>query len=605
MLTQRGRHYGGRIPESLAGIPDATYHGILTDPPFGLSPDLARPEVVRSVVKVWLAETEGVEACERAKAQLPRSGMLGRAWDNLPPSPATWAELLRVTRPGGLCIAYSHGSVYGLMELAARLAGWEVLPMMVRIHGGAMALGMDVSKAIDKAAGAEREVIGRESTRPTRPNEHALVGRDNKGIRGRGRGTTTGIRDITAPATPEAERFAGHNTAIKNASDPILVLRKPPEGTWAENAVRWGCGAFNVDAARIPAGVDYEKKCAEPVGHVSNRGGVTRGKMNDVRGNSFSPKGRMPSTVMLEHLDGCGPTVCLDGCPVATVGEQTGWTDGRGPRVVAPSDGPRRRLLPDGRTSTYVDPRGIDPGDSGTGARFFYQARASAAERHRGAESCLWVADRQHPDGWRLVDREEYERVGETCVAEAMASERYAEMMALGYMRRSHGNDDRSEIDADASVYGKGLNKAKRLKPLKMIEDDDRLDAKRFLEVARESKRCAGNPHLAVKPSDGGAQLARLILQPDGPDGEPPRLLVPWSGSESEVIAAALAGWRLDHVDTAEMSEQWPVVGDARVRWWAEAIERQGSGKAIDTLRAMATGADPEPEEDPQLTLFP
>jgi hypothetical protein len=103
---------------------------------------------------------------------------------------------------------------------------------------------LDVSKAIDKAAGAEREVVG---------NTSEASGRTV------GLGTSAGYhgditsghcRDITAPATDAARQWAGFGTALKPAFEPVVVARKPLIGTVAANVLAHGTGALNIDGCR-------------------------------------------------------------------------------------------------------------------------------------------------------------------------------------------------------------------------------------------------------------------------------------------------------------------------------------------------------------------
>jgi site-specific DNA-methyltransferase (adenine-specific) len=117
-------------------------------------------------------------------------------------------------------------------------AGFEIRDMIAWVYGSGFPKSLDVSKAIDKAAGAEREVVGQRTT----------------GI-GTGEGSTPimgdGNRDITAPATPEAKQWQGWGTALKPALEPITVARKPLIGTVAENVLQHGTGAINVDGGRV------------------------------------------------------------------------------------------------------------------------------------------------------------------------------------------------------------------------------------------------------------------------------------------------------------------------------------------------------------------
>jgi site-specific DNA-methyltransferase (adenine-specific) len=119
-------------------------------------------------------------------------------------------------------------------------AGFEIRDMIAWVYGQGFPKSLDVSKAIDKAAGAEREVVGQYAS--FRPNNHA----DTKY---NGNLHTNG--SITAPATDSARQWSGWGTALKPAMEPITVARKPLSGTVAENVQEWGTGAINVDGCRV------------------------------------------------------------------------------------------------------------------------------------------------------------------------------------------------------------------------------------------------------------------------------------------------------------------------------------------------------------------
>src|SRR5699024_9588428 len=87
---------------------------------------------------------------------------------------------------------------------------------------------------------AEREVIGKNPW--TNSANHFVPGEDH---------TQRVHTDVTAPATPEAERWAGWGTALKPAIEPVIVARKPLAGTVAGNVLEWGTGALNIDASRV------------------------------------------------------------------------------------------------------------------------------------------------------------------------------------------------------------------------------------------------------------------------------------------------------------------------------------------------------------------
>jgi len=521
------------------------------------------------------------------RPSIAQGGMLNRPWDNLVPSPRLNREILRVLRPGAIHLSY-QGRASHWAAISQELAGFRMLPSIVRIHGGAMALGANTGKAIDKAAGLEREVTKAAATRPQLSRsmhyDHA-------------RGLAHEPSPITAPASPLAALFDDHATALKDSKEIILAARKPLDGTGAEVAERWGTGGYNVGGGRIPSGPDHERNCRgrERVGSSVSYLPKVGHKPRDASKDSL---GRYPSTVIFEHLTTCGAGWCADGCPVAAIDEQ-----GRAKGVH--SAGGKRERVPINASSSPV--YGNMPSHSAhrfgetdarpSTARVYYQGRASAAERHTGAEHLLWIRDADHDDGWLLVDEDAFEQRGADDVARAMGSERYREMMAEGYRKPRAKPALRGTLLANLGRPGNYHYK----RPGEGEIDVDHEDATAFLDAARESGRCRGNPGLAVKAIDGGSHLAKLLLQPTV-DGVEPVILIPFAGSGSEIIAAMMAGWR--RIVAIESSEQMCELALARVAWWRRRIAEMGPGPALDMLRGWGTAPDSAKPPDPQMSLF-
>jgi DNA modification methylase len=90
-------------------------------------------------------------------------GFMGKAWDasGVAFQVETWEAVLRVLKPGGHLLAFGGTRTYHRMTCAIEDAGFEIRDCLQWIYGSGFPKSLDVSKAIDKAAGAEREVIGR------------------------------------------------------------------------------------------------------------------------------------------------------------------------------------------------------------------------------------------------------------------------------------------------------------------------------------------------------------------------------------------------------------------------------------------------------------
>lgn len=259
-----------------------------------------RPGDCRETLRAMVASGEQVDSivCD------PPYGIdyLSAAWDtpdNIAFDRTFWELCLKVLKPGGHLVAFSASRTYHRLVCAVEDAGFEVRDRIrfecsPETKYGAFVDGLtdeqrsvlaellndqtgtelswttakgfpknhDVSKALDKSAGAVRtERLG------VKPGHEKLVGVDNvKGFRD-GEGSTRGgysrpwmsdpkaVEDShyeLAPVTDEAKAWKGWGTALKPAHEPILLARKPLDGTVAANVRKHGVGGLNVDACRVP-----------------------------------------------------------------------------------------------------------------------------------------------------------------------------------------------------------------------------------------------------------------------------------------------------------------------------------------------------------------
>ena len=212
----------GDSTERLLSLPAGCASSIVTDPPYGLSPD--------GKARTWDDVGEG-----RAKG-----GFMGQDWDAAVPG-VTWAKAcLHALRPGGWIAAFSSTRTQHRLTCALEDAGFQIRDVIAVAQFQGFPKSQDASKALDAHFGAEREVVGREG----RSGGSALFGGAKNG-----HGS-----DITAPATPEAQRFNGWGTALKPSYEPCILARKPMIGTLAENLLAHGTGAINIDGCRFAYG---------------------------------------------------------------------------------------------------------------------------------------------------------------------------------------------------------------------------------------------------------------------------------------------------------------------------------------------------------------
>ena len=171
---------------------------------------------------------------------------MGRKWDYDVPSVDIWVECLRVLKPGGHLLAFAGTRTQHRMCVNIEDAGFDIRDMIAWVYGSGFPKSHNVSKAIDEAAGAEREIV---RTHVQSKNEriygHTVCSSDGRGNK------LEQVWDITAPATPEAQQWEGWGTALKPALEPITVARKPFKGTVANNVLTHGTGAINIDECRV------------------------------------------------------------------------------------------------------------------------------------------------------------------------------------------------------------------------------------------------------------------------------------------------------------------------------------------------------------------
>ena len=149
-----------------------------------------------------------------------------------------WAECLRVLKPGGHLLAFSGTRTVHRMVCAIEDAGFEIRDMITWNYGSGFPKSLDVSKAIDKKFGVESEVVG--------IKKNAMSGWNTDGS------TKFIDRPILKGTSEQAKQWSGWGTALKPSIEPICVARKPlSEKTVAENVLKWGVGAINIDGCRV------------------------------------------------------------------------------------------------------------------------------------------------------------------------------------------------------------------------------------------------------------------------------------------------------------------------------------------------------------------
>lgn len=232
--------HAGDCTEVLKTLAPNSIEAAVSDPPYGLS-DMS-PAKVADCLSAWA----------RGEAWTPTGkGFMGKEWDAWTPGPEMWRELYRVLKPGAHALIFAGSRTQDLMSIALRLAGFEVRDTLQWLYSAsAMSKSHDISKAIDKSAGAEREVIGAK-TYPDGKQHTYTRNPPRKWVRA-WRDTPRALAPMdTAPATDAAQQWQGWGTALRPAYEPIILARKPLDGTAAQNTLTHGCGGLNIDGCRV------------------------------------------------------------------------------------------------------------------------------------------------------------------------------------------------------------------------------------------------------------------------------------------------------------------------------------------------------------------
>jgi DNA modification methylase len=285
-------------------------------------------------------------------------GFMGKSWDStgIAYDVTVWAECLRVLKPGGHILAFGGSRTFHRLAVAVEDAGFEIRDTIAWIYGSGFPKSLDVSKAIDKKAGAEREVTGqRQGAQSNSTGKFGGWGNDN--------GSGVSSFNETAPSTAEAQQWSGWGTALKPAFEPIVVGRKPfGKGvTVAENVLAWGVGGLNIDASRIgteKVTINTFDNGAKPFGGAVGEPFTSR-----------QSEGRWPANVILDEVT------------AGLVDEQSGQVKGQ--VGMSKTKGDFRFIEGDTETVQKFDQGKTD---SGGASRFFYQAKASKRDRNEGLE---------------------------------------------------------------------------------------------------------------------------------------------------------------------------------------------------------------------------
>lgn len=328
----------------LKTLPDASVDAVVTDPPAGI-------------------------------------GFMGKAWDNDKGGRRQWIawltevmrECLRVLKPGGHALVWSLPRTSHWTGTACEDAGFEVRDTVAHINSQGFPKSHDVSKAIEKHLGGELAVVGYPTAYDgavrDRTGTHAQPFSDQGGHGHKDRWATP----VTAATSEAAKQWTGYGTALKPAVETWWLLRKPLEGTVAENVLTHGVGGINIDGCRIaapPRSILVYENGKGNHGFYTDTDGKESGLIEKTETRGRWPANLILSSEAAEELD-AQSGIQKDGVAVQRHGggQQIG---GASKRTGSGSKGGPR----------------ADAGFGGSGgaSRFFYVAKPSTRERNAGTD---------------------------------------------------------------------------------------------------------------------------------------------------------------------------------------------------------------------------
>ena len=336
----------GDCIEIMKDIPDNSVDTVITDPPYALG----------FMGKAWDRFPTNIGAKKPFANQSKEQKLGGSAYQKWTED---WAkEALRVAKPGATLLCFGGTRTYHRLACAIEDAGWVIKDCLMFLYGSGFPKATDISKQLDK--GHKRKVIGKKIT-PS--GQKYPEGYDkNSEIFERANA------NITEPNTEEAKLWNGWKShGLKPAYEPIIVAMKPNEGTYANNALKWGVSGLNIDGGRIGTETEIHS-CGKRTIYGGNSLLKSKTRNDKTETKNY---GRFPANVILDEE----AAKMLD----EQSGKYKSIKSYRGKRPRSPAIVGDKNYIEDSK-----EPRGYN--DIGGASRFFYVAKASKSERNMGCE---------------------------------------------------------------------------------------------------------------------------------------------------------------------------------------------------------------------------
>ena len=314
---------------------------------------------------------------------------MNKGWDNsgIAFQPDTWEKCIKVLKPGGYLLAFGGSRTFHRIACAIEDAGFEIRDTIMWLYGQGFPKSLDLGKSIEaklttgSANTQEFKNLDGEKAKSGDLGFSSLQFR--QGARPADYGEDEHLRTTkVAYTTPEGQQWDGWGTALKPAYEPIIVARKPCEGSAIDNVLKWGVGGINIDECRVgteiigggttPSFRDVGKKSKDSIGIDK----LSFGQVENAERIEYEEHiGRFPANVILTYDETDEQEVC-GGMP------QTTSSGGSGEKSI---NGNFKNVY--GDYAGGVIPQHLGGlGDSGSAARYFYCAKASKKDRDEGLD---------------------------------------------------------------------------------------------------------------------------------------------------------------------------------------------------------------------------